>query len=89
MALSPLYLALLRVYHYFPLHSPVTLWLVNGAWGRFSAKGGKAGWYLDGNKAWAAMEVVSVSRLRFFLSVPGVRADADSSGSTSSYCPVE
>lgn len=58
---TPLFHALLKLYHYFPLHSPATLFLVNGSWGRFAPKGEKGRWYLDGNRAWALMEVVSVS----------------------------
>ena len=59
---TPLFHSLLKLYHYFPLHSPATLFVVNGSWGRFASQGGKRRLYLDGNRAWAAMEIVSVSK---------------------------
>jgi len=58
---SPLFYSFLKLYHYFPLHSPATTFIVNGSWGKFATQGGKKRFYLDGNRAWAVMEVVSVS----------------------------
>jgi hypothetical protein len=60
MTFSPLFHSLLKLYHYFPLHSPATLFIVNGSWGRFSSQGGKGRFYSDGNSAWAIMEMISV-----------------------------
>jgi hypothetical protein len=64
---TPLFYALLKVYHTFPLHSPVTLLYMDAPWGRFAynqqrGREGQRAWGdLDGNLAWAFMEIVSVS----------------------------
>lgn len=74
---TPLYYSLLKLYHLFPLHAPITLMLMDAPWGRFAyseQNKGKKGyeksiWDLDGNIAWACMEIVSVrdSRHTFCL----------------------
>ncbi len=64
---TPLFYTVLKFYHLFPLHSPATLFLLDAPWGRFAypeqrnREGEGAVADLDGNWAWAAMEVVSVS----------------------------
>lgn len=68
MSFTPLFYALLKLYHTFPLHSPVTLLYMDAPWGRFAynqqrGREGRRAWGdLDGNLAWAFMEIVSVSR---------------------------
>ncbi|KAL7421628.1 hypothetical protein Q5752_003397 [Cryptotrichosporon argae] len=52
----PRFYAALGLYHLFPLHAPLTLWVVDAPFGRFS-QGGR--WHVDGNLAWAAMELVA------------------------------
>lgn len=67
MSFTPLFYALLKLYHTFPLHSPVTLLYMDAPWGRFAynqqrGREGRRAWGdLDGNLAWAFMEIVSVS----------------------------
>lgn len=64
---TPLFHSLLKFYHLFPLHSPVTLLYMDAPWGKFAyneqrgREGQKAWGDLDGNLAWAFMEIVSVS----------------------------
>lgn len=64
---TPLFHSLLKFYHLFPLHSPITLLYMDAPWGKFAyneqrgREGLKAWGDLDGNLAWAFMEIVSVS----------------------------
>lgn len=68
---TPLFHSLLKFYHLFPLHSPVTLLYMDAPWGKFAyneqrgREGRKAWGDLDGNLAWAFMEIVSVSLALF------------------------
>lgn len=70
---TPLFHSLLKFYHLFPLHSPVTLLYMDAPWGRFAyneqrgREGQKAWGDLDGNLAWAFMEIVSVSLSLFAI----------------------
>ncbi|KAI5452608.1 hypothetical protein NCC49_000768 [Naganishia albida] len=62
---TPLFHSLLKFYHLFPLHSPITLLYMDAPWGKFAyneqrgREGLKAWGDLDGNLAWAFMEIVS------------------------------
>ncbi|GHJ89849.1 hypothetical protein NliqN6_6251 [Naganishia liquefaciens] len=62
---TSLFYSLLKLYHTFPLHSPVTLLYMDAPWGRFAynqqrGREGRRAWGdLDGNLAWAFMEIVS------------------------------
>ncbi|WVQ99596.1 hypothetical protein IAU59_006732 [Kwoniella sp. CBS 9459] len=47
----------LLVFHLFPFHAPFTLYILDAPFGRFADK--TLGWNVDGNIAWAAMELVS------------------------------
>ncbi|KAK8864507.1 hypothetical protein IAR55_001757 [Kwoniella newhampshirensis] len=47
----------LITYHLFPLHAPLTLYVVDAPFGRFSRLTSK--WNLPGNAAWAGMELVA------------------------------
>lgn len=64
---TPLFYSLLKLYHLFPIHAPITLILMDAPWGRFAyseVKGKeykKSIWDLDGNWAWCFMEIWSVS----------------------------
>lgn len=49
---------LLLLFHLFPLHAPVTLWILDAPFGRFAIP---SRLNLDGNWAWAGMELVAVS----------------------------
>jgi hypothetical protein len=74
---TPLFHSLLKFYHLFPLHSPVTLLYMDAPWGKFAyneqrGREGQTAWGdLDGNLAWAFMEIVSVS----LFPVDGCRRD--------------
>lgn len=56
---SPMFFPLLFVFHLFPLHVPLTLFVLDAPFGKFSRK---SVFNLPGNAAWAAMELVAVSR---------------------------
>ncbi|OCF38388.1 3-oxo-5-alpha-steroid 4-dehydrogenase 1 [Kwoniella heveanensis CBS 569] len=47
----------LFIFHIFPLHAPLTLYILDAPFGRFADK--TSGWNVNGNFAWAAMELVS------------------------------
>ncbi|WVF71272.1 hypothetical protein IAT40_006075 [Kwoniella sp. CBS 6097] len=47
----------LLIFHLFPLHAPLTLYILDAPFGRFANK--TSGWNVNGNIAWAAMEIVS------------------------------
>lgn len=55
---NALFYPLLWVFHLFPLHAPITMWLLDAPFGRFSVA---SAFNLPGNVAWAAMELVAVS----------------------------
>lgn len=65
---GPLFGPLAKLYHYFPLHAPLTVWFINGPFGKFAGGAdrsqGSKGWsnwlWVDGNWGWAVMELVSV-----------------------------
>jgi 3-oxo-5-alpha-steroid 4-dehydrogenase 1 len=48
---------LLLAFHIFPLHAPITLWLLDAPFGKFAIP---SALNLPGNLAWAAMELVAV-----------------------------
>ncbi|CAK9781213.1 hypothetical protein CC85DRAFT_289447 [Cutaneotrichosporon oleaginosum] len=57
--------SLLLAYHVFPLHAPITLWLLDAPFGRFSIP---SVLNLPGNISWAAMELAAP--LTFYATLP-------------------
>jgi 3-oxo-5-alpha-steroid 4-dehydrogenase 1 len=57
---DPAFYALLAIWLLFPLHAPLTLWVLDAPFGKFAWKGGVKRLNLPGNLAWVLMEIVAV-----------------------------